>query len=73
MLKSFDSNNNTFLPTLIGFNIGVEIAQIFIILCIVSILFIIKKYTNYAKFFIISISLSIATIGLYWVFDRINF
>jgi hypothetical protein len=72
MLKSFDSNENTFSATLMGFNIGVEIAQICIVLIVFFLSYLINNYTRYFRLFVNIISFIIASVSLYWFMDRIN-
>ena len=59
---------------LISFNIGIEVAQISLVL--VLYLFIalnFAKSKNYRIFFQVPSSILISSIGLYWFFERINF
>jgi hypothetical protein len=72
MLKEFDMEPDNFLNTLISFNIGVELAQILIVLFVFSILTIFSKYDlNYKKYIIIPSSIIISLIGIYWGIERI--
>ncbi len=59
---------------LVSFNIGIEVAQISIVL--VLYLFIalnFAKNKNYRNLFQVPSSILISSIGLYWFFERINF
>jgi len=72
MLKTFDMVKSNFLATLAGFNIGVEIAQISIILGVLFTIFLVKKYSSFYKLYINTISISIAITALYWTMQRLN-
>ncbi len=70
MLKTFTSDD--FISTLIGFNVGVELAQIIIVSIIFSIVFLLKKYNfKYQILFVIPIASIITLIALYMTFTRI--
>lgn len=72
MLKSFEMNADNFLTTLVGFNVGVESAQVVIVLSIVAVLLVLRTLKlNYRKLAVVPISLIIATIGIYWSIVRI--
>lgn len=76
VLLDFGMPENDFVTALISFNIGVEIAQIVIIL--VAYLFLgyglrrrLANEQQYRQLIVIPGSLFIAIIGLYWTYDRI--
>ena len=72
MLKDFDMAPETFLVTLISFNVGVELAQIVIVLGVVFVVVFHKKFIkNYRKFLIIPVSVVIAIIGFWWGVERV--
>lgn len=72
LLKSFEMPANSFLTTLIGFNLGVELAQIVIVLLVVALLLILGFFQlNLRKFAIVPISVVIAFIGIWWGFERL--
>ncbi|MBW5289913.1 MAG: putative membrane protein [Candidatus Ruthia sp. Apha_13_S6] len=72
MLKSFKMSSDNFLTTLISFNVGVELAQIVIVLGVVLLLFFIKSLNlDYKKIVIIPISIVISLIGIWWGIDRL--
>ena len=59
---------------LVSFNIGIEVAQISIVLILyLSIALNFAKNKNYRNFFQVPSSILISSIGLYWFFERINF
>ncbi|MDC9715598.1 MAG: HupE/UreJ family protein [Gammaproteobacteria bacterium] len=72
MLKSFEMTEDNFLTTLIGFNIGVELAQVVIVLSVVTLLLLLKiAKINYRKIAVMPASLVIAMIGVYWGIERL--
>jgi hypothetical protein len=72
MLKSFNMNEDNFITTLVGFNVGVELAQVAIVLGIVFSLLLLRRLKlDYHKFAVKPISVIIALIGMYWGFERI--
>ena len=59
---------------LISFNIGIEVAQISLVLVLYLIIALnFAKSKNYRIFFQVPSSILISSIGLYWFFERINF
>ncbi len=72
MLKSFETNEGNFLTTLIGFNVGVELAQILIVLIVVAILFLLRALgLNYRYLAVIPVSVLIGIVSLWWTWQRI--
>ena len=76
VLADFGMPENDFAVALISFNIGVEIAQVAIIMMAYLILgyWLRSKLASeqlYRNFVIIPCSLAIALVGLYWTYDRI--
>lgn len=62
---------NFMLEALFGFNLGVELAQCFVlIVCYFLIKKPLGKYPQYRSFVVIPLSLIIAAIGLFWSIDR---
>ncbi len=59
---------------LISFNIGIEVAQISIVVVLYLLVALnFAKNKNYRIFFQVPTSILISSIGLYWFFERINF
>ena len=59
---------------LVSFNIGIEVAQISLVLVLYLIIALnFAKSKNYRIFFQVPSSILISSIGLYWFFERINF
>lgn len=76
VLSDFGMPENDFATALISFNVGVEIAQVAIILMAYLLLahWFRRKLANeqqYRRIVVIPGSLVIAIIGLYWTYDRI--
>jgi hypothetical protein len=72
MLKGFDMGTESFLATLIGFNVGVELAQISIVICVLLSVLTYKKFSpsRYRQLLIIPVSVIIAIIGFWWGIER---
>jgi hypothetical protein len=72
MLKGFDMGTESFLATLIGFNVGVELAQISIVICVLLSVLTYKKFSpsRYRQLLIIPASVIIAIIGFWWGIER---
>ena len=73
VLSDIGYQSSKLIVNLISFNLGIEAAQIFIILSLYVLLgikFSNKKYYRYI--FQIPVSLFIALVGIYWFFDRID-
>ncbi|HIO93338.1 MAG TPA: HupE/UreJ family protein [Leucothrix mucor] len=74
VLADFNMPENTFITTLISFNVGVELGQLSVIaLAYFSITFWFKNKDWYRNIIVIPSSLLIAIFGLYWAVDRLNF
>ena len=59
---------------LLSFNIGIEVAQISIVLVLYLLIALnFAKNKNYRTFFQVPSSILISSVGLYWFFERINF
>ena len=72
MLKEFEMAADSFVTTLIGFNVGVELAQVVIVLGVVSILLILRRLKlNYRQLVVVPISVLIALIGFWWGVERL--
>jgi hydrogenase/urease accessory protein HupE len=72
-LANFNMPENTFITTLISFNVGVELGQLTLIaLAYFSITHWFKEKDWYRKVIVIPSSLLISCIGLYWAIERLN-
>jgi hypothetical protein len=73
MLKEFEMTPDSFLTTLIGFNVGVELAQVVVVLFVVlSLLGLRRLNLNYRKLAIIPVSVVISVIGFWWGIERLT-
>ena len=73
VLSDIGYQSSKLILNLISFNLGIEAAQILIILFlyfVIGVTFANKKYYKYI--FQIPVSLFITLVGIYWFFDRIN-
>lgn len=72
MLKEFEMVPDSFLTILIGFNVGVELAQILIVLFVVLTLLGLRALKlNYRKLAVIPISVIISIVGIWWGIERL--
>jgi hypothetical protein len=72
MLKEFEMNDDSFLTTLIGFNVGVELAQIVVVLGVVIVLLSLKKLKlNYRQLAVVPTSVLIVITGFWWGVERL--
>ena len=74
VLSDIGYRSTDLLINLISFNIGIEFAQISIILVLYLLIALnFGKNKNYRIYFQVPSSILISSIGLYWFFERINF
>ena len=72
ILKQFEMAQNSFLTTLIGFNIGVELAQIVIVATVVMVLLGLRTtQLNYRQLAVVPVSVLIALVGIWWGIERL--
>lgn len=71
MLADFGMPNDSFVTALVSFNIGVELAQVFIIFIAFMLVGSLIKKAWYRKMVVIPTSLVISLIGCYWAYQRI--
>ncbi len=70
ILENFNMQQNTFLLSLAGFNIGIELGQISIILAVLLTIYLVKKITtNHKKYLIRPAAIFITVTGLLWVIE----
>jgi hypothetical protein len=71
-LQQFGIPEKSLVPALVGFNIGVELGQIAVLICAWLLLtHWFKTKENYRKYIVIPLSVIIALVALYWTFTRI--
>ncbi len=74
VLSDIGYKSSDLFINLISFNIGIEVAQISIVLVLYLLIALnFAKNKNYRIFFQVPSSILISSIGLYWFFERINF
>ena len=73
VLSDIGLDTNQLILSLISFNIGVEIAQIGIVIVMFLLMIIPSKKTWYKNLVKIPISLAIGMVGLYWFIERLFF
>ena len=72
MLGEFGLPIQQFVPALVGFNIGVELGQITIILILFGVIsYWFNTRSWYKKLITLPISSVVGLMGLYWFFERI--
>jgi hypothetical protein len=70
ILHQFGIPKGEFWTTLIGFNLGVELGQISLVLAAAALTYPLWKKPWYFKAVVVPISAGIAIIGLYWAIER---
>jgi hydrogenase/urease accessory protein HupE len=71
VLTDLSLNDEAKTLSLLSFNLGVELGQLFIVLLITPILYIFRS-SKYYEFYIVKIlSLIIILIGIYWIYERL--
>ena len=70
VLGDLGLSNENLTATLLGFNIGVEIGQLVIIIIIFPVLFLLRKSKFYKKLLVFG-SIFLILISLYWAIERI--
>ncbi len=73
VLSDLGYKSSDLFVNLISFNLGIEVAQISIVLALYLLIALnFAKNKNYRIFFQVPSSILISSIGLYWFFERIN-
>ncbi len=71
-LSSIGLMQDRFIPALIGFNLGVEIGQVLIILCLFTLVFLLKSLINFRVEILRMYTASgLACLGIYWFVERL--
>jgi hydrogenase/urease accessory protein HupE len=74
VLAEFGLPENGVIPALIGFNIGVEFGQLAVVLiCFLAFGYWFNQKPWYRKVISIPLSVAIASVGLWWAFERVFF
>jgi hypothetical protein len=71
-LSSIGLMQERFIPALIGFNLGVEVGQVLIILSFFALIYLLKKLINWrVEILRIYAASSLACLGIYWFVERL--
>ena len=70
VLSDYGLPKDDLIPSLLAFNIGVEIGQLFVIFCAVLLVWFIKDKSWYRKIVQVPASLLIGGMGAFWLFER---
>ena len=71
-LSSIGLMQDRFIPALIGFNLGVEVGQILLILSLFALMFLLKRLISFsAEIFRIYTASVLACLGIYWFVERL--
>ena len=71
-LSSIGLMQDRFIPALIGFNLGVEVGQILLILSLFVLMFLLKRLISFrAELFRIYTASVLACLGIYWFVERL--
>jgi hypothetical protein len=71
VLSEYGLPKDDFVPSLLAFNIGVEIGQLSILLAATIVVWFIRKKSWYRKRIQIPASIAIALVGLFWFIERV--
>ncbi|MEM1001550.1 MAG: HupE/UreJ family protein, partial [Bacteroidota bacterium] len=71
VLSEFGLPKGSFVSSLLAFNIGVELAQVLILIAAAALFWFIRNKNWYRKRVQIPASLLIATVGLFWFIERV--
>ncbi len=73
MLKEFGLPEDSFLLALFGFNLGVELGQVAILLGFWMLVIVwLREWKDYRRHFVIPASLLVALTGLFWFWQRLD-
>ncbi len=70
VLADLNLNTNQFIPSLLGFNIGVELGQLLIVLVAVPVLLLITSQQGIRRISVVTSGLVITNVGVLWFFER---
>lgn len=72
VLAEFGLPENGVIPALIGFNVGVEVGQLAVVsICFLTFGYWFNQKTWYRKAISVPLSVIIASVGLWWAFERV--
>jgi len=70
VLSEYGLPKNDLVPSLLAFNIGVEFGQLAVVLVAALLTFVVRHKSWYRKRLQIPLSLAIAAVGCFWLFER---
>lgn len=70
VLVNYQTAKHGHTSALVGFNLGIELGQLFVILMIVPIIYLIKRYSIYQRTLLRSSSLGVLILGVWWFVER---
>ena len=71
VLGEYGLPKGSFVPSLLAFNIGVELGQLLVLLAAIALVWVFRKRSWYRKWIQIPASLMIALVGLFWFIERV--
>lgn len=71
VLGEYGLPQDNFVPSLLAFNIGVELGQLFVLLIAAALVWFIRKKSWYRQRIQIPASIAIALVGLFWFIERV--
>jgi len=71
-LSSIGLMQDRFIPALIGFNLGVEVGQVLIILSLFALMYLLKRLIKFrVEILRIYTASGLACLGMYWFVERL--
>jgi len=71
VLGQYGLPKNSFIPSLLAFNIGVEFGQLLVLIAAIALVWFVRKKRWYRQRIQIPVSLIIALVGLFWFIERV--
>lgn len=70
VLIEYGLPKGSFIPSLLAFNIGVEVGQLLVLAAALALMWFVRRKSWYRQWIQIPVSLMIALVGLFWFFER---
>jgi len=70
-LEELTSQQGVQLLSLVGFNLGVELGQLFIVACILPLFILLAKSAFISRYLITFTSTILGAVGIFWVIERL--
>ncbi|WP_461587969.1 HupE/UreJ family protein [Winogradskyella sp.] len=71
VLSDYGLPQGSFIPSLIAFNVGVELGQLLVLIIALALVWFFRKKTWYRSYIQIPASIIIALFGLFWFIERV--